>query len=350
MAARPTVVDVARAAGVSPTVVSHALNDKGRVDPDTRARVRAVATELGYVPSRAARNLALGRSDTIGLLLPTIARLSLSDLLVSDWYGRMAVVASQAAIERRQALMVLPSIGSVADVARFGLEGAIVLDPIGDDPRCATLDAAGVDYVMLGRDPQRPHVPSVAPDTVAAMLELLRHLDDAGARDVAVLATDLAWSAGDEALEAYEAWCAQHAAAPRVIPVPVAQAASRDAIIRATFDITHELLAPANRPHAIIGLFEDFGPAILDAARARHVDVPQQLLVAQDVDGLKAQLMHPSLTAIDLHPNEQVTEAVRLLLDDDRPEPHALTTPTTLRVRDSTSPRHVGSAAAAQRR
>jgi DNA-binding LacI/PurR family transcriptional regulator len=262
----------------------------------------------------------------------------------------MAVVASQAAIERQQALTVLPSVGSVADLARFGLQGAIVLDPIGDDSRCATLDAAGVDYVILGHDPQRPHVPSVAPDTAAAIVELLGHLDEAGARDVAILATDLAWSAGDEALQAYEAWCAQHGATPRVIPVPVAEAGSRDAIIRATFDITNELLAPANRPHAVIGLFEDFGPAMLEAARARGVHVPHELLVAQDVDGLKAQLMHPSLTAIDLHPNEQVTEAVRLLLDDDRRGPLALTTPTTLRVRESTSPRLVDSATAAQRR
>ncbi|KAI2677023.1 LacI family DNA-binding transcriptional regulator, partial [Pseudomonas sp. TNT3] len=44
---RPTIADVADAAGVSRTTVSHALNDRGQVDPLTRARVKEVAASLG---------------------------------------------------------------------------------------------------------------------------------------------------------------------------------------------------------------------------------------------------------------------------------------------------------------
>jgi len=44
---RPTIHDVAKAAGVSVTTVSHALNGKGRVDPNTRARVAQVVHRLG---------------------------------------------------------------------------------------------------------------------------------------------------------------------------------------------------------------------------------------------------------------------------------------------------------------
>src|SRR6266550_6155811 len=67
---QPTIHDVAKAAGVSVTTVSHALNGKGRVDPNTRARVAQVVHRLGYRANRHARGLRMGRSGSLGLLLP----------------------------------------------------------------------------------------------------------------------------------------------------------------------------------------------------------------------------------------------------------------------------------------
>ena len=69
---RPTIRDVASAVGVSVTTVSHALNDKGRVDASTRERVRTTADRLGYRPDRTALRLRLGRSGTLALLLPSV--------------------------------------------------------------------------------------------------------------------------------------------------------------------------------------------------------------------------------------------------------------------------------------
>lgn len=69
--------DVARAAGVSVTTVTHALNPPPgvRMDPATRDRVRRIARELGYRPSFVGRALVAGRSFAVGLLQPTRATL-----------------------------------------------------------------------------------------------------------------------------------------------------------------------------------------------------------------------------------------------------------------------------------
>ena len=64
----PAMVDVARLAGVSHQTVSRVINDHPRVSPDTRQRVQAAMQELGYRPNRAARALARGRSDQIGIV------------------------------------------------------------------------------------------------------------------------------------------------------------------------------------------------------------------------------------------------------------------------------------------
>jgi len=70
----PGIDDVARAAGVSTATVSRALRGLPNVNAATRARVRAVAAELGYVASPSAASLASGRTRTIGLISPWINR------------------------------------------------------------------------------------------------------------------------------------------------------------------------------------------------------------------------------------------------------------------------------------
>jgi LacI family repressor for deo operon, udp, cdd, tsx, nupC, and nupG len=69
---RPTIVDVATAAGVAPSTVSRAFSRPGRVNRRTREHVLAVADELGYAPNPAAQALESGRTKTIALLVPDI--------------------------------------------------------------------------------------------------------------------------------------------------------------------------------------------------------------------------------------------------------------------------------------
>jgi len=68
----PTRRDVAKAAGVSPTTVTHALNPPpgARVKPETRRRIRRIAREMGYRPSFVGRALVSGKTYTVGLLQP----------------------------------------------------------------------------------------------------------------------------------------------------------------------------------------------------------------------------------------------------------------------------------------
>ncbi|MCL1871687.1 MAG: LacI family transcriptional regulator [Promicromonosporaceae bacterium] len=68
------IEDVARAAGVSTATVSRALRGLPTVREETRARVLRAAAALNYVPSPSAVSLASGRTRTVGLLTPSIAR------------------------------------------------------------------------------------------------------------------------------------------------------------------------------------------------------------------------------------------------------------------------------------
>lgn len=69
-----TIEDVARRAGVSTATVSRALRGLPHVSTTTRASITQIALDLGYVPSRSASTLASGRTRTVGVVTPHIAK------------------------------------------------------------------------------------------------------------------------------------------------------------------------------------------------------------------------------------------------------------------------------------
>ncbi len=66
---KPTINDVAAAAGVSRATASRALSDYGRISEDTRNLVKAAANKIGYTPNQVARSMRAGNTKTIGLVI-----------------------------------------------------------------------------------------------------------------------------------------------------------------------------------------------------------------------------------------------------------------------------------------
>lgn len=120
---RVSMAVVAARAGVSGQTVSRVVNGSPRVDPDTRARVETAMAELGYRPHRAARALRTGRSQTIGLVVTTLATVGNS---------RMLQATAEAAAERGYALTLVTATDGVAEaferLAEQEVDGAIVLN------------------------------------------------------------------------------------------------------------------------------------------------------------------------------------------------------------------------------
>jgi DNA-binding LacI/PurR family transcriptional regulator len=152
------MADVAALAGVSGQTVSRVVNASPRVDPVTRARVEAAMQGLGYRPHRAARALRTGRSQTIGLVVSSLATVGNS---------RMLQAVADAAAARGYALTVVTlgeaSLGTDTPIgAAFerlrdhGVDGAIVLNEatalvrgadVPADLRLVVVDAPDTDPV-----------------------------------------------------------------------------------------------------------------------------------------------------------------------------------------------------------
>lgn len=139
------MADVAAVAGVSSQTVSRVVNDSPRVDPATRARVEAAMARLGYRPHRAARALRTGRTQTLGLVVSTLASVGNS---------RMLQAVADAAASRGYAIVVV-TLGPDPDVAAAferlrdqGVDGVLVLNEATALARGATAPA-GLRLVVV---------------------------------------------------------------------------------------------------------------------------------------------------------------------------------------------------------
>jgi DNA-binding LacI/PurR family transcriptional regulator len=337
---RVGIRDVARAAGVSITTVSHALNDKGRVRGETRQRILAEARRLGYSPNRRASGLRSGRSRSMCLLLPGN---SLADrhrqLFAVDFYQQLTAATAQAAFDQGQAVLLLPPLRTTAQLSQFDVDGGLVVDPTINDRRLDLFAELGLPVVSIGRDHGKPDDPWwAAGDNRANVTMVLDHLVAQGAESIALLSvvSDVAWFRDAEA--AYEEWAKLRGMTPQIVFVrpdrsggPARETASR-------------LLRSGDRPDAIFAPPYWLAAAVAQAADDVGLRIPEQLQLAVGVDSHRAESDRPSLTAVDLRPHAMAAAAVQLLaarIEGADPVVAAAPrlVPGELCVRDSTSVR-----------
>lgn len=304
---RAGIRDVAAAAGVSITTVSDALNGKGRLPEATRRHVREVADRLGYRPSAAARTLRTGRSGLIGLTVTTYGEEPFT-FTEFAYFAEMARAATSAALARGYALVILPA-SSRHDVwSNVALDGTVVIDPADHDPVVEELARQGVPVVSDGRPGNCPVQAWVDNDHEAAVLGILEHLAEAGARRIGLLTGTSTDTYTRLSTTAYLSWCERVGQEPiyETYPAhdPCAGAVAAD-----------RLLARPDRPDAVYGLFDPNGTDLLAAARRYGLRVPDDLLLVCCSERAAYASTDPPVTTLSLKPGRIGTAVVQLLID-----------------------------------
>lgn len=335
---QPTIADVARAAGVSRTTVSHALNGLGKVDPRTRERVKQVAQELGYRPNLRAQRLRRGEARAIALLssMPLAVAGGPSRL---GFYMEVAAAAAEHALAHGFALVLLPPGESGAGLRTVDVDGAIVVEPREDDPVVAGLRERGLPWVALGRPvPDATEAPYVDLNGEAVTELLLDHLAEQGARRPALITAPGTRSSAVDARTAYARAAARHGWPP------VTAVAEESGGEEAGYEACATLLRAHPDLDALCVMVDAFAVGAVRALHDSGRAVPDDVLVATRYDGLRARTCIPPLTAVDLHLEQAAAQALDLLLGQlpgtptDRPLPPTLPSPRLIPRPSSTRP------------
>lgn len=319
------ILDVVRVSGFSRTTVSNALNGLGRVNPETKAQIEAVAAELDYRPNRNARGLRTSQTGSVALVIPDIK--PASNAPFAEFYLHLIGAVAEEAFANGLVLVLSPPLRSVTDAVALGVDGAIVADPTGvADSRVQHLRAAGIPVMTYEQDDVDNAFPAVVSDNDWHVRTLLDHLAENGGTEFLLVVPAGAGAQLGEIEAAFTDWCSVRARVGHLVhsgegdPAPVAVALAAHPGIDAVLDVSH--------------------PAAMGATAMRGMSVPTDIRIAAYVDASELALSHPSVTAIDLRPQEIGAAAVRglIALRDGNPS-STITVRGELRARESTTRR-----------
>ena len=301
---RSTIFDVAEAAGVSITTVSHVFSGKRRVNEATRQRVLEVAERLSYRPRAIARALAAGRTNTLALSLP----FSGPDLLLNSFFAELLPALSLAALEHAFSFLFVPPDASAELteplLAGGGVDAAVLVFPAADDPVARAVIALAFPYVSIGPVADPGGGSWVGADAREIQAPVFAHLQDRGYERPALVSL----ARQPMAVLDHEAAFRELAGAAAPI-VESAHVAERDG-----YDAALELLAQADgRPDAVLCLGDRVAVGVLMACDDLGLDVPGEVGIVSVVDSPLATRVRPELTAVDLHPTRHAEAAIALL-------------------------------------
>lgn len=305
---RVSLREVAAATGMSTTTVSDALNGKGRLPAATRTRVQRIAAELGYTPNIAARNLKAGKTGIVAVMVPEGVEPP-AGIVDFDYFMKIISGAMSRTIERGFWLTLAP--GPLADrLPSLSIDGALVIDPVRNDPVLRTLRERGIPQVIVGRDIDQPSVsPSVDTDHHFGTRTVLDHLAQRGAKRIALVTGPLVNAYECSITHEYERWCNERQPG---VPIVVETVGLTEA---AGMAAANDLLNRTERPDAIYALLDRLALGVLNVLTARDIAVPGEMLLATVHDSESVRAAAPPLTVLDVQPRAVGRVAAQLLMD-----------------------------------
>lgn len=304
---RVTISEVAAHAGVSSATVSRVLSASRPVGTDVAERVRRAAAELGYSGNGIARALRTRRTDTVGMVVPSILN-PFFTTLVDSMENALHAEGKQLFLcdSRHDPAVEAEHLRSLIERHVDG----IVVSPVHDTESAAAVarSAAAVPLVQLDRRVDVPGTDWIGIDDTAALRLVLAHLAETGARSVAFATAELTNSSTSSRLEGFERWTREFGL--RVVA---------DGVVTGRFSVDsgdemgRRLLTAGDRPDAVVCADDLIAIGVLRAARELGVAVPHDLQVTGLDDIVFASYVTPPLTTLSQPTDRMAAEALRLL-------------------------------------
>jgi LacI family transcriptional regulator len=307
-----TIHDVAKKLNISIYTVSRALDGYDDVADKTRERVIQTANEMGYAPNRAARQLRRQKAETIGFVVPAIAK-RLSEPFSTEFISGLGeelstrnfdLLISNAATENAEQSLYHRWVNS------HKVDGFILNRIRRHDWRVNSLARWGVSFVSLGKSQDAIKYPCIRIEGATAYLELVDHIQKNGFSRFAFVGGPPDLINHIERLRWFKA-----ALKKNDLKADPTNIVSTDMSSTGGYEAARRLLRSSSPPDAILCVSDETAFGVLHAVHELELTIGMDVAVA-GFEGVQDSLhTEPPLTTLDIPVVEIGRQLVQLLIE-----------------------------------
>lgn len=331
-----TIKDVAKRAGVSPSTVSRVIADHPRISPDTKEKVRAIMSELGYYPNAIARSLVNQTSNSIGLIRSRLTEENFANPFFP------AVIQGISSVAHKHKLSLVLSTGktfqqedeeSLTLLRQRRVDGVILLASHRDDQLIPRLTQDRFPFVLIGRYEGSEEINWVNNNNVEDAKTAVQYLLNKGHRQIACLDGDPRYVVSADRLLGYERAFQDHN-----LEVPKNLVEHSAFSVEGGYQATQRLLTRRVPFSALFAVDDLVAIGAMRALQERGMKVGSEVAVVGFNDTILGACVQPALTSVRVPIYELGQIAVQMLtaqIYGSGVYPHHQMLPASLVVRDS---------------
>jgi LacI family transcriptional regulator len=330
----PTILDVAKRAGVAPITVSRVINNSGYISLPTRERVEVAVKELGYVPNTIARGLRSKRTHTLALVVTDITNPYFTSMArgvedVAGECGYTVIYCNTDESENKEEKYANM-------LAQRQVDGVLLVPSCGNANTIKFLESNDIHVVVLDRHISGVNTDIVCTDSKDGASHLIKLLIGLGHKQIAIITGQKEVSTSIDRVAGYQQALAEAGLSENEL---IYYGAFNE---QSGYELTKQAMIQFPKPTAIFGANNFIAIGIIKALNDLKVDVPGDVSVVGFDDLPEFVFIKPFLTVAKQPAYEMGRLATELLLKRIKgeltEEYQELVLPIEIIVRESSGP------------
>lgn len=302
MKQKTTISDIAEKLNVTPSTVSRALGDHPRISENTKKAVWDMAVELNYQPNNIASALRKGKSNIIGVIVPTSDRQffasiirGIEEIVRNEGYNLIICQSDEQTpkeIEKVDALLRIQVDGIIASVAKETT----------DFSHFVKVKDRGVPLILYDRTGESLQVNSVINDDYQGAFMAVEHLIEQGCKRIAHFA-------GKQHIGIYQQRLKGYKEALQQYNLPIIEDLIIESdLIRNTSDVlesgralTEKLLQLPEKPDGIFSSSDFAAMGAIKTLKEKNISIPDDIALVGYSNDFASSVIEPGLSSIDQH-------------------------------------------------
>ncbi len=332
----PTIKDVAKDAGVSPSTVSRVINSNPKISKETSRKVRESMKKIGYYPNSIAQSLVNQKTDTIGLVMPY----SPEEAFADPFYAEILRGIGGVAQKKGYSLLLITSNGSeeefeasIKAVKGKRVDGLLILRSRKDDILVKELKKLKFPYMIIGRPEDEDNNYWVNNDNLKSSSSLVEYLIKLGHKRIGLITGSKEYIVYQDRIEGYKSALKNNG-----IDYKAEYVIETTRVLETNKEVTKKLIKANQELTAIFAVDDMMAYGAILAIKELNMKVPDDISIVGFNNDLLSRLINPSLTTVDINTHQlgsTATENLIKIINNNSLDYYHELVPTTLVKRDS---------------